>query len=90
MRVNLNSEASAVSATPGRTTAPEPRLGQDKLAFTTTESLSRSLEQTPEVRADKVAAAKALIQDVSYPPAVVIRRISALLAIKLDSPDKAD
>ena len=90
MRVNLNSEASAVSATPGRTTAPEPRLGQDKLAFTKTESLNRSLEQSPEVRADKVAEAKALILDVSYPPAVIIRQISALLATKLDPQNKAE
>jgi hypothetical protein len=90
MRVNLNTEASAVSATPGRTTAPEPRLGQDKLAFTTTESLNRSLEQTPAVRADKVAEAKVLIQDASYPPAVILRKISALLAIKLDAQNKAE
>ena len=90
MRVNSNSDASAVSATPGRTTAPEPRLGQDKLAFTTTESLNRSLEQTPEVRAGKVAEAKALIQDGSYPPAVIIRKISALLAIKLDPQNSGD
>ena len=90
MRVNSNSEASAVSATPGRTTAPEPRLGQDKLAFTTTESLNRSFEQTPEVRPEKVAEAKALIQDGSYPPAVMIRKISALLAIKLDPESNAN
>ena len=90
MRVNSNSDASAVSATPGRTTAPEPRLGQDKLAFTTTESLNRSFEQTPEVRPEKVAEAKALIQDGSYPPAVMIRKISALLAIKLDPESNAN
>jgi len=90
MRVNSNSEASAVPATPGRTTAPEPRLGQDKLAFTTTESLNRSFEQTPEVRPEKVAEAKALIQDGSYPPAVMIRKISALLAIKLDPESNAN
>ena len=90
MRVNPNSETSAVSATPGRTAAPEPCLGQDQLAATATESLNRSLEQTPEVRADKVAEAKALIQDGSYPPAVIIRKISALLAIKLDSQNNPD
>ena len=90
MRINSNSEASAVSATPGRTTAPEPRLGQDKLAFTTTDSLNLSLEQTPEVRPDKVAKAKALIPDVAYPPEVIIRQISALLATKLSSQNKAE
>jgi hypothetical protein len=90
MRVNLNSEASAVPATPGKTVAPEPRLGQDKLALTATESLNRSLEQTPEVRAVKVAEAKALIQDGSYPPEVIIRQISALLANKMDPQNDAD
>jgi hypothetical protein len=90
MRVNPNSEASAVAAKSGRTAVPEPRLGQDNLALTTTESLNRSFEQTPEVRADKVAEAKALIQNDSYPPAVIIRKISALLAIKIDSQDNAD
>jgi anti-sigma28 factor (negative regulator of flagellin synthesis) len=90
MRVNPNSEASAVSATPGTITAPEPRLGLDKVALTATESLNRSLEQTPEMRAEKVAEAKALIQDGSYPPEVIIRKISALLAIKIDSQNNAD
>ena len=90
MRVNPNSETSAVSAPPGRIASPEPRLGQDQLAATATESLNRSLQQTPEVRADKVAEAKALIQDGSYPPAVIIRKISALLAIKLDSQNNPD
>ena len=54
MRVNPNSEASVVSAIQGRMAAPQPSLGQDKLALTTAESLNRSLEQTPEVRAKGV------------------------------------
>jgi hypothetical protein len=90
MRVNLNSEASAVPATRGTTVAPEPRLGQDRVALAATESLNRSLEQTPEVRAERVAEAKALIQDGSYPPEVIIRKISALLAIKIEPQNNAD
>jgi anti-sigma28 factor (negative regulator of flagellin synthesis) len=90
MRVNPNSEAMVVSAGPGRTAAPQPRLGQDEMTLTTAQSLNRSLEQTPDVRPDKVAEAKALIQDGSYPPAVIIRKISALLAIKLDPQNNAD
>jgi len=90
MRVNPNNEASALPATPGRTSAPEPRLGQDKLALTSSESLSLSLEQTPQTRVDKVAEAQALLQDGTYPPAVIIRKISALLAIKLDPQNAAD
>jgi anti-sigma28 factor (negative regulator of flagellin synthesis) len=90
MRVNPNTEASVVSAIQGRTAAPQPSLGQDKLALTTAESLNRSLEQTPEVRADKVAEAKALVQNGSYPPPVIIRKISALLASKLNTQSPAD
>jgi hypothetical protein len=90
MRVNPNSEAPAVSAAPGRSAVSEPRLGQDRLALSTTETLNRSLEQTPDVRADKVAEAKTLIRDGSYPPAVIIRKISALLAVKLDSQNTND
>jgi len=90
MRVNQNNDASAVTTTPSRTTTPAPRLGQDSLAPTSAESLNRSLEQTPEVRADKVANARSLIQDGSYPPAVIIRKISALLAIKLDPQNDAE
>lgn len=90
MRVNPNSEASAVSAASNRSVVREPRLGQDKLALTTSESLNSALQQTPEVRAEKVAAARALIQDGSYPPEVIIRKISALLAIKSDLQANAD
>ena len=90
MRVNPNNEPSVISATPGRTAALQPSLGQDKLAVAATETLNRSLEQTPASRADKVAEAKALLQDGSYPPAVIIRKISALLAIKLDPQNNAD
>jgi hypothetical protein len=90
MRVIPNSEATAVPAVVPRSAPAEPRLGQDQLAFTGTQSLDRSLAQSPEVRADKVAEAKALIQDGSYPPAVIIRKLSALLAISLDSQNNAD
>jgi hypothetical protein len=90
MRVNPNNEASVVSATPARTAALQPSLGQDKLALTATESLNRSLDQTPASRTDKVAEAKALLQDGSYPPAVIIRKISVLLAIKLDPQNNTD
>ena len=84
MRVNPNSEPSVVAGNVGANTPAAPRLGQDRSAFATSETLSRSLEQTPEIRADKVAEAKALIQDGTYPPAVIIRKISALLANNLD------
>ena len=69
---------------PVRSTAPEARLGQDKLALAGTDALNQALSQTPVMRDDKVAQAKSLISDPSYPPPVLIRKISALLAIHLD------
>jgi Anti-sigma-28 factor, FlgM len=86
MRVNPNTETPVVAGTPSSPAAPKPRLGQDKLALSS-DTISPALEQTPEVRADKVAEAKALLQNGSYPPAVIIRKISALLAIHVNSQD---
>ena len=90
MRVDPNSNASAISAPQGQTAAPGPRLGQDKIALTATDSLNHSLEQTPDVRADKVSQAKTMIQDDSYPPELVIRQISALLANNLEKKANSD
>jgi anti-sigma28 factor (negative regulator of flagellin synthesis) len=84
MRVNPNSDAAAVTASAASRPAPQPRLESDKLALTSSDNLTRALAQTPEVRAEKVAEAKALIQDGSYPPEAIIRKISALLAIQTD------
>jgi hypothetical protein len=89
MRVNLNSEAPVVRAATKPVETAKARLGQDQVALTTTDSLNRSLEQTPAVRVDKVAEAKALVLDTSYPPAVMIRKISALLAIGIQAQDNA-
>ena len=87
MRVNPNSDASVVAGTQSTPTARGPRLGQDNVALATSDSLDRALEQTPEVRSEKVAEAKALLQTGSYPPTVIIRKISALLAITINSQD---
>ena len=84
MRVNPNSDASAVTASTASRPAPQPRLESDKLALTSSDNLTQALSQTPEVRAEKVAESKALIQDGSYPPEAIIRKISALLAIKAE------
>jgi hypothetical protein len=60
------------------------------LTLATNETLDRALEQTPEVRADKVAEAKALLDNGTYPPAVIIRQISALLGAKITSAVQSD
>ena len=85
MRVNPNSEPSGVTGIPGRTAARNQRLGQDKLSVTTAEKLNNALELTPAVRTDKVNEAKSLVQDVSYPPPELIRKISALFVGQINA-----
>ena len=43
----------------------------------------RALHEIPEVRADAVARARALVQDPSYPSPEILRRVAFLLAGKL-------
>jgi anti-sigma28 factor (negative regulator of flagellin synthesis) len=45
--------------------------------------VARAWQQTPEVRPEKVARAKALIEDGSYPRANVIASIASLMAERL-------
>jgi hypothetical protein len=83
MRVNPNSEIQSPAGVVGKAPAPGPGFGEDKVALTSTEALGTALAITPETRSDKVAQAKDLLQDVSYPPLELIHKISALLAIHL-------
>ena len=85
MRVNPNSELVGLTRTTSQTGAGEPRLGADQLSLTTTETLNRAWEQTPATRVEKVAQAKSLVADITYPPPELIRKISALLAMNLDA-----
>ncbi len=90
MRVNPNSEPSGVTGIPNRPVARQPDLGQDETTIIAADKVDRAFAQTSEVRAEKVAEAQRLVRDVSYPPQVLINKISALLATHLDSTDKAD
>lgn len=90
MRVNPNSEPLGVTRIPGQTGAREVRLGVDKLSLTTAEALNRALEQTPASRPDKVALAKNLLAQTSYPPVELIRKIAALIASDFVTPKWTD
>ena len=80
MRIHPSNEPTDLRAISGRTAAPGARLGQDTLALSATETLSHTLEQTPDVRPSKVAQAKTFIGDVKWPPAEIISKIATLLA----------
>ena len=87
MRVNPNPEVpprANVSAT-------KPTSAQsDSADLSRTERLKRAFENTPEVRAAKVAHARALIQNESYPDNATLERIAGTLAhhLKPGSPAK--
>ena len=83
MRVNPNIEASGAGGTPRETAVQQPRLGQDELTLSSAGALARALEQAPEARAEKVERARTLMQDKSYPPQVLIRKLAELLATRL-------
>jgi hypothetical protein len=85
MRVNPNSDLGGVTRMPIQTGAGDPRLGADQQSFTTTESLTRTLAQTPESRSERVEQAKNLVDDSTYPPPELIRRIAVLLAMDIDA-----
>jgi hypothetical protein len=89
MRVNPNSETSGVTGIPNRPVKQQPNLGQDETTLISADKVDRAFAQTPEVRAEKVAQAQKLVSDLSYPPQVLIKKLSALLAAHLDSTDKA-
>ena len=90
MRVNPNSDLGGVTRVPIQTGAGDLRLGADKQSFTTAESLTSALEQTPASRGEKVAQARNLVDDYTYPPPELIRRISVLLAMNIDAGTGAD
>jgi hypothetical protein len=90
MRVNPNSDLGGVTRVPIQTGAGDPRLGADKQSFTTADSLTSALEQTPASRGEKVAQAQNLVDDYTYPPPVLIRKIAALLAMNIDAGKGSD
>ncbi len=78
------------AATPGLKARPRgqaptqgPRLEPDTAALSGAEALDRAWQETPEVRPERVAQAKALLKDVSYLPAEVVAKIASLMAERL-------
>lgn len=58
----------------------------DHAEFAASENLVRKLEQTPEVRAEAVARAKALLANPAYPDDATVRQVSKILAAHLAPP----
>jgi len=87
MRVNPSDGSAAVTASQSRPAVQKNRLESDTLTAEATEGLERALKEAPTVRADKVARAKALLDDPSYPSAAHLDKLASLLARELTRPD---
>lgn len=86
MKVNQHRDlpsAAPVSrpATTKMSAAPAPTTD-----FTAAANLAEKLAATPEVRADQVARAKALIADPNYPNEATIEKVAQRLAEKVQPP----
>src|SRR5882724_7178561 len=89
MKINTNNLGTGAvnGATPP---APRPASGTaqpatDGASFPKSVALNRALGEVPNSRPEVVERAKSLISDVNYPPLVIIRKLSALLAIHLNA-----
>lgn len=67
-----------------------PEIPRDDVDFAGSTGLARALEDIPAVRADKVAKAKALVTDPSYPNEAALSRVAGVLADHINSPDQPE
>ena len=92
MEVNLNSTQSStpdysqsVSRQAAAPATDNSANTGNTMSFERTKALEQSLRDTPAVRTDKVAQAKSLVADPSYPSDQALSRMSDLLAKHLSS-----
>ena len=80
MRIERNplTAAAAEIEKPGKPTRPVAAPAVP--AFEETQRLNQALASSPEVRADQVARAKALVADPNYPSTGQLDKIAGLLA----------
>ncbi len=72
------------------TSQPRNRLassGNEDARFARTDALHKAYSAVPDVRAEAVARAKALVASPSYPPPETIRKIANVLAEHLTAPE---
>jgi len=86
MEVNTNLSAVSVGGiAPQKPAAPAARTTAASDAFARSNALSSAVNNLPASRPDAVALARELASDPNYPPASVMRQVSALLAESLVS-----
>ena len=90
MRINANTGFSGAAGIPAaKINAQKPGAAKDAAGLDRPAELLAVLKQIPEVRADKVARARELLQDSSYPSDSVLTKVSDILAGPIQSGDSA-
>ncbi len=80
MRVDPNSSVpDPLNVAPAKAKAPASAPELEANDFAASEKLTQALKNLPDVRADKVAAAKALVQDPAYPNDATLRQVASVL-----------
>jgi hypothetical protein len=80
MQVNPNNNVPGPIGVPRVKSNALTATPQDKTVPAGSADLARALRNVPAVRAVKVAQAKALVQDPSYPNEAALRRVADVLA----------
>jgi hypothetical protein len=90
MRVNPNCDVPGPIGVPPVKGQAQAAAQPDKADLARSAELGRALENVPVARADKVAKAKTLIQDPSYPNEATLRQVADVLAdhLKPQSPSE--
>jgi hypothetical protein len=79
--IELSRAAKAQAPVPSRKSPAEP----NKVKLVKTDTLGAALEAMPDVRAEQVARARALIRDPGYPPETVVDQVAESLARRIRS-----
>ena len=75
-----NSVPDPINLAAAKAKSPTVASEQTAIDFAASGKLIEQLKNTPEVRADKVAAAKALVSDPNYPDEATLRSVANNLA----------
>ena len=81
VNINFNTtEMGRVRREPLSSAKSERPAGGETEAFKGVASLENALQETPDVRPDKVARGRQLIADPHYPPPEIMQRVAQVLA----------
>ena len=85
MRIDTNSELSRAARIQAPTPPRKAPTESNKVDLAESHALDAALKATPEVRAEQVARAKALIRDPGYPSDQVLDQVAEVLAKRIRS-----